>query len=97
MVREFSAEQRRRFSIVFDNTGDETPGASSEPFEPMVSAAASLASHLVAHGLAFSFASIDDTFPHGASIEHLRDCVEKVAAFLLEKASVAEARKREVG
>ncbi len=72
MVREFAAEQRRRFSIVFDNSGDETPGASSEPFEPMVSAAASLASHLAAHGLAFSFASIDDTFPHGASIEHLR-------------------------
>ena len=72
MVREFSDEQRRCFSIVFDNTGDETPGASSEPFEPMVSAAASLASHLAAHGLAFSFASIDDTFPHGASIEHLR-------------------------
>ena len=31
------------------------------------------------------------------SVDHLRECVEKVAAFLLEKAGVAEARKREVG
>ena len=72
MVREFSAEQRRRFNIVFDNTREETPSAPVEPFEPMVSAAASLAWHLSAHRLSFSFASIDDTFPHGASIEHLR-------------------------
>ena len=72
MVREFAVEQRRRFSIVFDNPGDETPGASAEPFEAMVGAAASLAWHLAAHGLSFSFASIDDTFPHGASIEHRR-------------------------
>jgi uncharacterized protein (DUF58 family) len=72
MVREFSAEQRRRFSIVFDNTGEEEPSASAGLFEPMVSAAASLAWHLAAHRLSFSFASIDDTFPHGASTEHLR-------------------------
>ena len=32
-----------------------------------------------------------------ASVEHLRKCIEKVAAFLLEKAGVGEARKREVG
>ncbi len=31
------------------------------------------------------------------SVEHLRECVEKVAAFLLETAGVGKARKREVG
>ena len=31
------------------------------------------------------------------SVEHLREVIENVAAFLLEKAGVGEARKREVG
>lgn len=71
MTREFSAQQKRQFSIVFDNADDGEK--TEEPrFEAMVSAAASLASHLAAHGLAFSFASRDDTFPHDASREHLR-------------------------
>ena len=72
MVREFSAQQKRRFNIVFDNTGEETTAASAASFEAMVSAAASLVWHLATHALSFSFASIDDTFPHGASVEHRR-------------------------
>ena len=31
------------------------------------------------------------------SVEHMRDAVEKIARFLLEKAGVGEAQKREVG
>ena len=82
MTREFSAEQKRRFSIVFDNfdTGDaEGQKADDNAFEAMVSAAASMASHLAAHGLSFSFASADDTFPHDASREHLRGILTYLA------------------
>lgn len=79
MVREFSSERRRRFCIVFDNTEEEGGRASEAEFETMVSAAASLAAHLAAHDLAFSFVSADEVFPHGASQEHLRGVLTYLA------------------
>ncbi len=79
MTREFSSEQKRRFSIVFDNGDAEGQKADDTAFEAMVSAAASMASHLAAHGLSFSFASADDTFPHDASREHLRGVLTYLA------------------
>jgi uncharacterized protein (DUF58 family) len=80
MTREFSAQQKRRFSIVFDPTIQEKEKVDADAFETTVSAAASLASHLAAHGLSFSFASPDDLFPHDASREHLRGVLSYLAA-----------------
>jgi uncharacterized protein (DUF58 family) len=85
MVREFSSEQRRRFCIVFDNT--EGGRTSEAEFETMVSAAASLAAHLAAHDLAFSFVSAEEVFPHGASQEHLRGVLTYLA--VVKRQSVA--------
>jgi len=79
MTREFSARQQRRFSIVFDNTSVDEGQTDGNSFEKMVSAAASLASHLAAHRLSFSFASADDTFPPEASGEHLRGVLTYLA------------------
>jgi uncharacterized protein (DUF58 family) len=79
IVREFSAQQRKRFNIVFDNTDGGVAVASGGSFETMVSAAASLAAHLATHRLSFSFVSADDTFTHSASREHLRGVLTYLA------------------
>ena len=70
MVREFSSEVRRRFTIVFDNRVTDHEGA--EAFEGRVSTAASLAVHLFDHGLIFCLISAEEIFPHDRSREHLR-------------------------
>jgi uncharacterized protein (DUF58 family) len=88
MTREFAAEQKRRFSIVFDPTTQEKERMAADAFETMVSAAASLASHLAAHGLSFSFVSPDDLFPHDASREHLRGVLSYLAAVVPRPATV---------
>jgi uncharacterized protein (DUF58 family) len=89
MTREFSAQQKRRFSIAFDPTSQEKEKMDADAFETMVSAAASLASHLAAHGLSFSFASPSELFPHDASLEHLRGVLSYLAAVVPRPATLA--------
>jgi len=81
MVREFGAEQQRKFCIILDSFAPPGPPGQSqgELFETMVSAAASLASHLASHQFAFRFVSADDSFPLGASLEHLRGVLTYLA------------------
>jgi uncharacterized protein (DUF58 family) len=88
MTREFSAQQKLRFSIVFDPTSGEKEKVDADALETMVSAAASMASHLAAHGLSFSFASPDDLFPHDASPEHLRGVLSYLAAVVARPATL---------
>lgn len=81
MVREFGAEQQRKFCIILDSFVPAGPPGHSqaELFETMVSAAASLSSHLASHRFPFRFVSADDSFSLGASVEHLRGILTYLA------------------
>lgn len=82
MVREFGAEQQRKFCLILDNAAPAGSAGASQAvlFETMVSAAASLATHLASHELPFRLISADDSFPLGASSEHLRGVLTYLAA-----------------
>jgi uncharacterized protein (DUF58 family) len=75
MVREFATNQQRRFSVLFDNSGNEQ----RELFEALVVLAASLASHLSSHGLSYRLVSRDEAFPYGFGVEHLRGVLTYLA------------------
>ncbi len=91
-VREFTAEDERRVSVIFDNADSKLPDEEfDERFEAGVVQAASQLKHFIDERAEVRLVIGNDTGRYGSGLEHLYECLRRLALVEAGKSSDAAA------